>query len=187
MPTIENLYFIAVIPSEKISAEITAFKQDIANRFESRASLKVLSHITLKAPFKLHGEEHEGLLKWFRELPVSREAFTLKLKGFGSFPNKNSPVIFVHPEPNPVFHSLQKEIIASFKKAFPSIIMMAPDWKFNPHMTIAYKDLSPEFFPEAWSEYQSKLYEENMQVNSFFLLQHDRRKWNIIEEFVLNT
>ena len=48
-----------------------------------------------------------------------------------------------------------------------------------------YRDLSQELFPEAWKEYQDKHYEATMEVKRFYLLQHDRRKWNVIEEFPL--
>ena len=60
------------------------------------------------------------------------------------------------------------------------------DIGFNPHMTIAYRDLSPELFQQAWHEYKHKKFEAEFEVDAFYLLQHDSKKWNIISTNNLN-
>ncbi|HMH31473.1 MAG TPA: 2'-5' RNA ligase family protein [Puia sp.] len=182
---IEHLYFIAIIPEKKICDEIEVFKLDFADHFESRAALKVVPHITLKAPFKLPAAEHDNLLRWFGGLFFNSGPFEIALKNFGAFHNKISPVVYVHPIMNVPLFSLQKEIIRSFRISYPQSGVSALELKFAPHITVAYRDLKPERFLEAWKIYQTKRYQTSFDVDSFHLLQHDRKKWNIIQTYDL--
>lgn len=182
MFTKENLYFIAMIPPSDISDEIIEFKTDFANRFESKAALKVVPHITLKAPFKLPAPTHLELIEWFKDLSISIKSFTLGLNNFGAFHNRDHPVIFIHPVVNQSLHSLQREILTGLKVFH---IVNPIDLNFNPHVTVAYRDLKPERFREAWSEYKTKEYKASFEVSDFHLLQHDTRQWNIISTYSL--
>src|SRR5258708_132800 len=125
----ENLYFIAIIPPEALCDEITAFKLDFKDHYQSKTALKVIPHITLKAPFKLPASGHEELKKWFQKLYINIDVFQIELKGFGAF-QKQQPVVYVNPIINTALYSLQKEIIRSFHNSYPSIKMMALELKF---------------------------------------------------------
>ena len=103
-----NLYFIALIPQKDVYDAITDFKKDFAIRFASERALKMMPHITLKAPFKLPAAEHSNLLQWFQELSYEEPKFTIELKDFGSFSNRN-PVVFVQPVMNTSLFALQKK------------------------------------------------------------------------------
>lgn len=175
----ENLYFIAIIPPDPIAGEVTAFKQDFANRFQSEGALRVMPHITLKNPFHLDIKRHEVLLKWFEKMYVPVSPFVLYLKDFGSFPKLESPVIFVKPMPSEPLKILQKEMIRSFHRRFPEV-SIEMDRRFTPHMTVAYRDLSLEHYQEAWKEYQAKAYSASGVAGEIFLLQHDTRQWNVV-------
>jgi len=179
VPKSENLYFIALIPRRELRERITAIKHDFANRFNSKTALKVYPHITLKAPFKLAANAHSELMKWFTDLHVLQQSFTIQLKNFGAFNNKKNPVIFVHPETLNGLIALQKQLIASFASFFPSDIHQV-DINFSPHITVAYRDLTPEMFTKAWSEYRHKQFNAAFEVDAVYLLQHDSKKWNII-------
>lgn len=182
----ENLYFIAIIPPAEICDAITGFKQDFADRFSCKAALKLVPHITLKAPFKLAPPEHAPLLEWFQKLNVPFQSFNIELRDFGVFPKKYSPVVFVQPLMNEHLGSLQTAIQTSFKTAFPQIKISETEMKFHPHITIAYRDLDPKIFVEAWKEYGAKEYHAMMKVNNFHLLQHDGKNWNVIASYFLN-
>lgn len=176
----QQLYFIAVIPPEAVSNEVTAIKNDFAERFQSKHALKVVPHITLKAPFKFPVEVHEKLLQWFQQMPVNVSSFMQELKNFGAFHNKRSPVIFIDPVLSDQLIELQKQIIQYFKQSFPFYPIMNNELKFHPHMTVAYRDLQPEMFERAWKEYEHKSFEAKFEVKDFYLLQHNGRQWNII-------
>src|SRR6476619_3234024 len=92
-----NLYFIAIIPPDEICETVTIIKQDFADRFRSKKALKVVPHITLKAPFKFPASENIELLQLFALTPVLVHPFRQELKDFGCFANKRNPVIFIEP------------------------------------------------------------------------------------------
>jgi 2'-5' RNA ligase len=184
MPPSSNLYFIAIIPKRELREKITAFKQDFANRFNSKYALKVYPHITLKAPFNLSANAHGELMTWFTDLHILQKQFTIQLKDFGAFNNKRNPVVFVQPVAIKKLQALQQQLIASFSSAFPALLHSV-DKEFSPHMTIAYRDLSPEMFAKAWSEYQHKQFDASFEVDAIYLSQHDSKKWNIIGTYNL--
>jgi 2'-5' RNA ligase len=178
-----NLYFIALIPQSDVCEAITNFKKDFAVRFNSKKALKVIPHITLKAPFKLSAKEHDALIEWFNNLKFDIPAFTIELKKFGAFHNKRNPVIFVQPVMNLYLHSIQKEILNNFKLQYPKEFQNH-DLHFNPHITIAYRDLDYESFTRAWKEYSVKAYNASFKVNTVYLLQHGAT-WQVIHKLHL--
>lgn len=170
----DNLYFIAILAPDDVSAEITAFKQDIADNFNSSKALRSMPHITLVPPFKLSAQQHEDLNRWFLNTPVSVSPFTINLNGFGSFNNSNNPVIYVKPEEVGELRILQKELVSSFKINYPEIKAAQ---SFNPHMTIAYRDLSCENYEKAWPLYEDKTYKATFKTTEVWLLQHNGKSW----------
>jgi 2'-5' RNA ligase len=178
-----NLYFIAIIPPKEISEQVTEIKKDFVERFNSSKALRVIPHITLKAPFKFSG--HTALLRWFALTPVAVKSFQQELKNFGSFSNKRNPVIFVEPVMNASLQLLQKNILDHFTKSFGKEQVAQNEYEFNSHMTVAYRDLQYHQFKKAWEEYESKKFEATFEVNSFQLLHHDGKNWNSVKEFFL--
>ncbi|MGQ2984448.1 2'-5' RNA ligase family protein [Flavobacterium sp.] len=182
----ENLYFIALLPHEAISDEITAFRQDLAQNYNSSRALRNMPHITLKAPFKLDGREHGTLLKWFEGIRPNTGVFNVELEDFGSFDNKNNPVIYVKPLMTPQLEALQLSVINAFENNYPEIGIHYVERKFHPHMTIAYRDLTPEQYERAMDVYQHKKYNATFRADRFFLLKHDGEQWNVIKEHLLS-
>jgi 2'-5' RNA ligase len=185
MPYSENLYFIALIPKRELRERITAIKHDFATRFNSKTALKVYPHITLKAPFKLPANKHEQLLTWFNDLHIEQKKFSIELKDFGAFHNKNNPVIFIKPELSNNLEMLQEKITEGYISNISEEVNQV-DIVFKPHITVAYRDLTPAMFTKAWSEYQHKTFDAFFDVDVVYLLQHDSKKWNIIATHNLN-
>lgn len=181
----QNLYFIAIIPPDDIAEEITAFKKDLAENYNSSKALRVMPHITLKTPFYLNADDHSLLMDWFRTFTTTITSFTIDLKDFGSFDNAKNPVIFAKPVLNDCLIALQKQLIDHFKNAFPELKASFIEENFKPHMTIAYRDLEYSQYSKAWEVYKSKRYDRDFEADAIFLLQHDGRQWNIIAEHLL--
>jgi 2'-5' RNA ligase len=185
MLQMKNLYFIAITPPEEVGKKIIEIQHDIAARFDSRKSLSVIPHITLKAPFQFPDTAHQLVLDWFENLSISVTAFDLKLKDFGVFQNKNKPVIFIRPEPCISLMTLQKEILLAFKSTFSEAPLMNNEIDFHPHLTVAYRDLKMDSFQKAWPEFKVKKFSETFDVTNFHLLKHDGTKWHIIGSYLL--
>ena len=179
------MYFIAIILPPEICDAITEFKKDIGDRFQSKAALKLIPHITLKAPFTPPIAEREQVVQWFQTMIVSVPPFQQQLQDFGAFRNRRNPVIYVKPVINASLQRLQKEVVENFMGAYPGEQVTRSETEFHPHVTIAYRDLSPAMFKKAWPEYRSEKYEAGFEVKSFDLMQHDGRMWNSISNFLL--
>ena len=180
-----NLYFIAIVLPNELSRKVIQVQNEIAERFESSKALKVLPHITLKAPFGLPAFAHNHVLDWFSELLIDIQPFQLELENFGAFKNLKHPVIFIKPGANEALSILQKIIIQEFYRTFDDVEMNGTELIFKPHITVAYRDLQPEMFNKAWPEFKNREFSGLLHVNSFQLLKHDGKSWHIIQRFDL--
>lgn len=173
-----SLYFVAIIPPQQVCDAIIPVKLDFKERFNSRHALRLVPHITLKAPFS--SPEHHTVTDWFSNIPAGVSPFAQELKNFNCFANKRNPVIFIEPVLNEALKQLQRNIVLDFKKHFPAVPAPQNEVSFHPHMTVGYRDLSYENFGMAWNEYREKKFEATFMVENFCLLQHNRKQWNII-------
>jgi len=180
------LYFIAIIPPQEICDAITEFKKDFADRFQSKTALKIIPHITLKAPFKFSMADNEQTIRWFNNMTISVSSFQQELKDFGAFHNRRNPVVFVKPVLNESLRKLQNEVIQNLQGTDAAGQVVKSELDFSPHITIAYRDLQPAMFKKAWPEYRLKSFNAMFDVNDFHLMQHDGRVWNSISNFSLN-
>lgn len=180
-----ELFFIALIPNRELREKVNEFKRDFSKRFDSSKALKVYPHITLKTPFKCSDNGKNELERWFHEILPQQKPFLINLNGFGAFHNKQNPVVFINLFANNELIKMQKELIVGFNSLFPAYVHPI-DVNFKPHMTIAYRDLTPQHFSKAWPEYRSKTFKEVFEVEAVYLLQHDTKKWNIIKTRELN-
>lgn len=180
-----SLFFIALIPNRRLREKINIFKHDFSKRFGSSKALKVYPHITLKAPFKCSINGKKELLNWFTQMNTPQNSFCIDLNGFGAFHNKHSPVVFINPAINNELIKLQRELMIGFDTIFPAYVHPV-DINFKPHITVAYRDLTPENFSRAWQEYKHKPFDDVFDVAAIYLLEHDRNKWNIISTYKLD-
>jgi 2'-5' RNA ligase len=178
----QNRYFVAIIPTDDVPDAITAFRNDFKETYNSGAALKNIPHITLKAPFTTAAFNHDVVINWFNNLSVAKQPFTVTLNNFGVFDNPKNPVIYVHPLLNEPMVKLQKVVIESFKNTFPDITLHFHEHAFDPHITIAYRDLAYAEFTKAWQVYRAKQYSARFEVTRFYLLQHDSKEWKVIAE-----
>jgi 2'-5' RNA ligase len=175
----KNLYLTAILPPAQLSEQIDDIRKECAERFNVKAGLKPPVHITLYRPFFLEQKREAHLVKLL--LPVTDHVpFEQELENFNSF---HMHTLFVRALKNPFLSSLQRSIssIMSRNKIDPREVK--GNTLFNPHITIAYRDIPPEVFPLMWAEYRDRKFKRSFTIDGFTLLKHDRKKWNIFREF----
>lgn len=168
-----SLYFIAVVPHKELRKKAKVYSKDFAERFYSLGSYKNFPHITLIKPFSFDENKEDELVDKFSEMDLKTTSFIVDLNNFGCFPNKNNPVIFITPENKEELQKLYDEVQP--KMNFHSYA------KLTPHLTVAYRDLSPENFSLAWEEYQSKNFVDSFLVDKICLFKHYNGKWNLLK------
>ncbi|WP_160135857.1 2'-5' RNA ligase family protein [Chryseobacterium sp. c4a] len=168
----KKMYFIAVYPPEEIIEEIKVFKRDLAISYDNSKALKNEAHITLFPPFSRELKLEEDIHIAFQKINTQLLPFEVELNGFGSFPNPNNPVIFVHPEDNIHLIDLYHRVKQQFNFT---------QYSFTPHMTVGYRNLTWENYLKAWEKYEHKEYKTKFLVNKIILLRHDEN-WVPIAE-----
>lgn len=174
-----SLYFIALVPHHELREQIKAFKKEIEAHYQAKHALKLPAHITLKMPFNISKDEEPLLIRSLQELADQITVFDVELFGFDYF---KSGVIFVkcvdHDPIIEVHNKLKKvlsEKLGDTKKEDPS--------RFYPHMTIATRDLSPEFFGKALAEFKNREFHASFEAESLFLFKHNGKTWDVHRKF----
>jgi len=171
---IKNLYFLAILPSKEIGAEINAFKEEVKERFFSSHAMRSPSHITILPPFWLEPEKIPGLQTELEAGIQSLFPIWIKLNNIGKFePN----VLFVQVEENNKLldcHLTCKKIVENNLSS-----KMSMNHPFHPHMTIAFKDLDPQLLTKAYDYFQNKNYKAEFKSFRISILQYENGRWNI--------
>ncbi len=174
-----DLYFIALVPYRELAEKVCRIKERMKSEFGAGHALKSPAHITLQMPFKRSSEEETFISEALRRFVAGEKSFTVDLDGFGAFPPK---VIFIkisEPEPVRALYSRLKEILLTELHFIPAEIMK----DVQPHITVATRDLTKEAFNEAWTKLPKEEFKASFDVHSVFLLKHNGRNWDILEEF----
>jgi 2'-5' RNA ligase len=171
-----KMYFIALLAPENINAKILQWKYFFKEKYGCIVGLKSPAHITLVPPFWMKPESESALINSINEFSLNRTPFELKLKDFSSFKPK---VIFVNIVANEMLDQLHQNfydyIMAGNK--FP---IKKDERVFQPHITIATRDLYKKTYYEAWEIFSTKKYEAAWQINGISLLKHNSINWEVL-------
>ncbi len=174
-----ELYFIALVPHEKLRNEIRAVKERMRSEYGAGHALKSPAHITLQMPFKRSSTEETAISAALRRFAFGEEPFTIDLDGYGCFAPRVIFIRITNPEPVRALHRHLKEVLAG-ELQFPKGEIMND---VQPHITVATRDLTKESFADAWPEMKDEEFSGSFQVRSLFLLKHNGKHWDILEEY----
>jgi len=174
-----SLYFIALIPHDKLRDQIRSIKERMLTDYGAGHALKSPAHITLQRPFNRSERDEVFMSQALLRFASERKPFKVNLDGFGAFPPRVIYINIIDHEPLKELHSHLKEMLRTELNFTPEEIMK----DMQPHMTVATRDLTKSAFSEAWSELQEEKFKASFEVNSIFLLKHNGRHWDIMEEF----
>jgi len=177
------LFFIAILPNEDIQQEVTGFKEYMQEYFDASHALKSPPHITLFPPFKWNANRVNDLTQTLAYFAADYNSFTLQLNNFNSFPPR---VLFVDVEKSEQLQGLQQNL----QKYLLTKLHLVNDRdhpNFNPHMTIAHKDLKRALYPKAWAHFSKQTYRRAFHVSTITLLEHKGGRWEVYEEFGLGN
>ena len=175
---IDNLYFIALIPDDKLRAEVKSLKEELETNFGASHALKSPAHITLQMPFRRPEHDEQYIIKSLEEFCKEQTSFDIYLEDYDCFEPR---VIFIrvkYHQPIIDLHKSLNDVLVS-KLNFNSKVLTD---KLHPHMTIATRDVTEEAFEQAWPKYKSKTFNAFFRTNSLFLLKHNGKHWDIFKE-----
>jgi 2'-5' RNA ligase len=171
----ENLYLVCLVPPTSIAEDIDEIRNYISEQFKVYESLKRPAHITLYPPVKLSSLEAEN--RFFKALEVAsfNLPFTQVLKNFSSFPEHT---FFIDVEKNDGIINLEKQL----SKELQPLKLIEKKEKFNPHLTLAFRDIKP-VFKEIITEFKGKKFKREFPVTSFSVYKHQDKRWQPYKEF----
>lgn len=165
-------YFIAIIPPEPLFSKVENLKKELMLNYHTAAALRSPAHITLHMPF-LWSEAKESRLFQVLAQTSKYEPFTVELNGFGAFPPRT---LYIQPEHNQALHEFQESITHQTRKQL-NLFHAEHINGFQPHMTIAFRDLKKPDFYKAWEEFKDKPFEDEFTAEGFWLLKHTGKFW----------
>ena len=145
-----SLYFIALIPPIPFFEEAQALKEYFRDQYQSKASLNSPPHITLHMPFQWKEAKEEKLVKPLSEFSSGKKPFALSFNGFSCFAPR---VIYIDIKPCKSLTVLQQELHRFCKIELNLFNAQYRDLPFHPHLTLAFRDLKKDQFPNAWQEF----------------------------------
>jgi len=175
--------FIALLPPDTIQEEVRQIQYDLRDRYNTQATLKSPPHITLIPPFELASDRLEPLQVELEKFAKTRSPFTINLSGFAAFPPR---VIYLNVLPNAILQNLYEDIAATLANNL-DIHDPYASRPFVPHMTVGFRDLTPENFELAWAEFRDRQINFNFEAIELTLLEHDEQKWNVLSTFTLQS
>ncbi len=174
-----SLYFIAILPDEALQQEVTAFKRYCAEHFGASHSLNSPPHITIVPPFAWQTDELPNLITALDSFAKAQTALEIGLNGFGSFQPR---VIFVDVEPNQKLTELASKLTTHLNNKIG--LHRESAFGFNPHMTIAHRDLQHRVFPKAWAYFSKLEFQRKFNAAALTLLRHEQGGWKVVENFL---
>lgn len=170
----KSLFFIAIIPSNDVYGVIKGHQKIMSEQFDSHKSYGHIPHITLVPPFRIDVELEKDLINLIKDVKI--EANKIKIKGFNHF---KKHTIFIDMEFNEKLSELHTTLFDKLNSTNWFEKKLTYYQRFNPHITIGYKDLKSTF-KEAWGYFENQKIEEEFTISSISILKYDGEKWGII-------
>lgn len=173
-------YFIGLLPPPAVESEFNKLKQGIASQFQVKYALQSPAHLTLKMPFRYKEAKERELGIRLTTLLEIQEPFYLQFTGIGYFGNRN---IYQKVAPSKSLLSLQASL-RSFCKRSLHLVEELSDRNFQPHLTLAYKDLKPGNFEEILAYAKKNEVKGEFLVAQAYLLKKVESRWKVIVPLV---
>lgn len=177
------LRLVAILPPEPISGMVRNEQEKIATAYGPKHVLRTPPHITLIPPVQVNPAE-AYLLEEICESVIKRyHPFSIRLFGYGAF-NRN--VVFIRILPNEELTALQVRLANEINEIIPEAMSRYIKKRFNPHLTIAHKDVKGEVFDTIWDEVSTKRLDIKFPVRAVTILEHTLTGWQSIRTITLS-
>lgn len=174
-----KLYFIALVPDKSLRNQVKNLKLEVREHFGAQHALKSPAHITLQMPFRREENMEAPITGQLHSFSLNQKSFTVQLDGFGAFPPRVLFINITNPEPIQRLHNDLMDLLLNSLSFSPGEILK----NYNPHLTIATRDLSPAAFQAAWPRFKNREFQSSFNATKLSLLKHNGTNWEIYKEF----
>ncbi|MDA3613958.1 2'-5' RNA ligase family protein [Polluticaenibacter yanchengensis] len=168
------LYYIAILCGNEINEKVLSLKNYMQSTYGSRAALKSPAHLTIIPPFKSEEDLENNYKSFLDEVNFTLVPVTVKLNGYNHFGER---VLFVDVEKTEALLNIEKETFNLFEDRFPAISFNAKP-EFNPHVTIATRDIPEGKLSEALAYFkENHPFNDEFTVKELKLMKLKNNKW----------
>lgn len=178
IPQGQDMYLIALLPHTNFElwTAVKGWQREVSDKFASHRAKSKPPHITLFAPFRLPVNLKKNLHQSLQKSSSQTSQGYVDLSGFGAFPKHT---VFLKAVKTDWLYQLRATLHLELQHGVglkdPSFNPNKPE-SFYPHMTVGYRDLSPEQFENAWQYFKDISCQTSFEVRCLFLL-----KWSVPE------
>jgi 2'-5' RNA ligase len=176
-PETHQMYYVAIVCPKKIDEKVFQLKEWMRKQFGCMVALKSPGHITLIPPFWMDEERENELIETLQQFK-SNDKPEIHLKDFSHFGDR---VLFIHVNENEQLTQLKEQAETHFIQSFNGVIKK-DERPFNPHVTIANRDVSPSTFVKAWAHFSKEKFEESFIAEEISVLKLNSGRWDVIAE-----
>ena len=173
-------YFIGLLPPPEVETRLFQLKEDLKANFQVKYALQSPSHLTLKMPFRYKEAKEQELVTRLSTLLLEQESFSLQIKGIGHFGRRN---IHHQLEPSSLLFELQTKL-RGFCKRYLHLVEELSDRNFQPHLTLAYKDLKEGHFEEVLAFVKKNAVQADFLVDRAYLLKNVEGRWKVVAPLI---
>ncbi|MGJ3236655.1 2'-5' RNA ligase family protein [Marivirga sp.] len=174
----KSMFFIGICPPHPLEKQVHGIKEEFYQKHGIKGAFRSKAHITLQMPFNLTINKEEKFISELINLIKDQKSFTVHLKDFGCFEPR---VIFINVIENTPLNDLQKTI-EKYMKQFQVFNGTHKQNGFNPHITIAFRDLKKPVFYKIWDDVKDRTLEESFLTKSITVFKHNGKSWDVFKE-----
>ena len=176
-------YFIGLLPPPALETSIHQVKAELKAHFRVKYALQSPAHLTLKMPFRYKEAKEQELVFRFTSLLEEQQSFSLQLKGIGHFGRRN-----IHHQVAPSSPLLELQTkLRGFCKRYLHLVEELSDRNFQPHITLAYKDLKAEHFEEVLAFAKKNAIQSDFLVDRAYLLKNVEGRWKVVAPLIFGN
>ncbi|MEO0455249.1 MAG: 2'-5' RNA ligase family protein [Cyanobacteria bacterium P01_A01_bin.114] len=175
-------FFIALVPPQPIQDYANQVKQYFAQRYNSRKALNSPPHITLQPPFDWPVARLPEICEGMALFAETQPDFGVAIAGFAAFPPQ---VIYMNVVHSAELAATKLALMDFMETRFGILNLKERNRPFKPHLTVAFRDLKPATFRQAWPEFQDKAVYFQFMARYLTLLQHNGQRWIIQSQYAL--
>lgn len=176
-------YFIGLLLPPAFESQFNKLKQGIAAQFLVKYALQSPAHLTLKMPFLYKEAKERELVVRLITLLETQAPFQLQLAGIGHFGRRN-----IHQQVAPSESLVQLQTtLRSFCKRSLHLVEELSDQNFQPHVTLAYKDLKPTHFEEVLAFAQKNAVNAEFLAEKAYLMKKVDNRWQAIAPLIFGN
>jgi 2'-5' RNA ligase len=173
-------YFIGLLPPPALETSLHQVKADIKAHFQVKYALQSPVHLTLKMPFRYKEAKEQELVIRLTSLLEKQQSFPLQLNGIGYFGRRN---IHYQLAPSNPLLEFQKEL-RGFCRRYLHLVEELSDRNFQPHLTLAYKDLKEDHFEEVLAFAKKNAVQAEFLVDRAYLLKNVEGRWKVVAPLI---